>query len=74
MMYLRVEEDLGPQEALIANIDRELLFGDGVDACVLFDPLGTVCVVLIKLLYEIGTDVTKALLNQQNNKLVKTDK
>lgn len=74
-MYLRVEEDLWPQEALIANIDCELLFGDGVDACVLFDPLGTVCVVLIKLLYKIGTHVAKALLNQKNNsKLVKTDK
>lgn len=75
MMHLRMEEYLRPQEAFIANIDRELLFGDGVDACVLFDPLGTVCVVLIKLLYEIGAHVAKALLNQQNNnELVRTDK
>lgn len=66
-MYLWVEENFRPQEALIANIDRELLFGDGVDACVLLDPLRTVCVVFIKLLYEIGAHVAKALLNQQNN-------
>lgn len=66
-MYLRVEENLRPQEALVTNIDRELLFGDCVDACILLDPLRTVRVVFIKLLYEIGTHVAKALLTQQNN-------
>lgn len=46
---LRVEEDLRPQEALVANIDGELLLADGVDAGVLLDPLGAVCVVLVEL-------------------------
>ncbi len=49
MTNLRVEEDLGPQEALVAHIDGELLLADGVDAGVLLDPLGAVCVVLVEL-------------------------
>lgn len=40
--YLWVEEDLGPQEALVAHVDSEFLLGDGVDASVLFDPLRAV--------------------------------
>lgn len=46
---LWVEEDLGSQEALVAHIDGELLFADGIDASVLLDPLGAVCVVLVEL-------------------------
>ncbi len=46
---LRVEEDLRPQEAFVAHIDGELLLADGVDAGVLLDPLGAVCVVLVEL-------------------------
>lgn len=57
-----MEEDLGPQEALVANIDGELLLGDGVDASVLFDPLGAICVVLVKLLNKVGADVAIPLL------------
>lgn len=63
-----MEEDLGPQEALVADVDGELLLGDGVDARVLFDPLGRVCVVLIKLLHQIRTHVAEALLSRKNNK------
>lgn len=46
---LRVEEDLRAQEALVAHVDGELLLADGVDAGVLFDPLGAVRVVLAEL-------------------------
>lgn len=60
--YLWVEEDLGPQEALVAYVNGELLLGDGVDASVLFDPLGAVRVVLVELLHQVGTHVAKTLL------------
>lgn len=46
---LWVEEDLWPQEALVAHIDGELLLADGIDAGVLLDPLGAVRVVLVEL-------------------------
>lgn len=46
---LWVKEDFRSQEALVAHINGELLFADGVDAGVLLDPLGTVCVVLTEL-------------------------
>ncbi len=65
---LWVEEDLRPQEALVAHIDGELLLGDGVDACVLFDPLGAVCVVLVKLLDKVGADVAEPLLRKKKKK------
>lgn len=64
--YLRVEEDFRPQEALVADVDGELLLGDGVDARVLFDPLGAVCVVLVELLNEVGADVAKTLLTTKH--------
>lgn len=67
--YLRVEEDLRPQEALVADIDGELLLGDGVDARVLFDPLGAVCVVLVELLHEVGADVAEPLLKIQQQEI-----
>lgn len=66
--YLRVEEDLGPQEALISHVDGELLLGDGVDARVLLDPLGSVGVILVKLLDQVRTHVAEALLTRQNSK------
>lgn len=46
---LWVEEDLRPQEALVAHVDGELLLADGVDPGVLLDPLGAICVVLVEL-------------------------
>lgn len=66
-LYLGVEEDLRPQETLVADIDGELLLGDGVDARVLLDPLGAVCVVLVKLLHKVRADVAKPLLRKQNS-------
>lgn len=63
-----MEEDLRPQEALVAHIDGELLLADGVDARVLFDPLGAVCVVLVELLNEVGADVAKTLLTIKHTK------
>ena len=61
-----MEEDLRPQETLIANVDGELLLGDGVDARVLLDPLGAVCVILVELLNEVRADVAEPLLKQHN--------
>ena len=60
--HLRMEEDLRPQEALVAHVDGELLLADGVDARVLLDPLGAVCVVLAELLHEVGAHVAEPLL------------
>lgn len=51
VLYLRVEKDLRPEETLISDIDVELLLGDGIDARVLFDPLGAICVILVELLH-----------------------
>lgn len=61
-----MEEDLRPEEALVADIDVELLLADGVDARVLLNPLGGVGVVLVELLDEVGADVAEALLQQNN--------
>lgn len=60
--HLGVEEDLRPQEALVAHVDGELLLADGVDAGVLLDPLGAVGVVLVELLDQVRTHVAEALL------------
>lgn len=62
---LRVEEDFWPQEALVAHVDGELLLTDGVDARVLFDPLGAVRVVFIKLFDQIRTHVAETLLTKK---------
>lgn len=59
---LWVEEDLRPQETLVAHIDGELLLADGVDASVLLDPLGPICVVLAELFDEIWANVAEPLL------------
>lgn len=64
LTHLRVEEDLGPQEALVAHVDGELLLADGVDAGVLLDPLGAVRVVLVELLDQVWTHVAEALLTE----------
>lgn len=62
MTNLRVEEDLRPQEALVAHIDGELLLADGIDAGVLLDPLGAVGVVLAELFDKIWAHVAEPLL------------
>lgn len=64
MTDLRVEEDLRPQEALVAHVDGELLLADGVDAGVLLDPLGAVRVVLVELFNQIRAHVAEALLRE----------
>lgn len=64
--HLRVEEDLWAQEALVANVDRELPLGDCIDARVLFDPSGSIRVVLVKLLHQVRTHVAEALLSHKN--------
>lgn len=63
--YLWMEEDLWPQEALIAHVDGKLLLADGVDAGVLLDPFGPVCVVLAKLFHQVWAHVTEALLRHR---------
>lgn len=60
-----MEEDLRPQEALVADIDGELFLADGVDARVLFDPLGAVCVVLAELLNKVRANVAESLLEKK---------
>lgn len=60
--HLWVEEDLRPKETLIAHIYLERFLGDGVDTCVLLDPLGPVCVILVKLLDKVWADIAEALL------------
>lgn len=64
MADLRVEEDLRPQEALVAHINGELLLADGIDAGVLLDPLGTVRVVFVELFHQIWAHVAEALLQE----------
>lgn len=64
-----MEEDLRPQEALVADIDGELLLGDGVDARVLLDPLGAVCVVLVELLHQVRADVAVPLLKKGQSQM-----
>lgn len=68
MTDLRVEEDLRPQEALVAHIDGELLLADGVDTGVLLDPLGTVRVVFVELFNKIWAHVAEALLQEQDRR------
>jgi len=59
---LGVEEDLRPQEALVAHVDGELLLADRVDAGVGLHPLGGVRVVLAELLDQVWTHVAEPLL------------
>ena len=57
-----MEEDLGSEKALVADVDGEDLFGDGVDTLVALHPLAGVLVVLGKLLGNVGTHVAELLL------------
>ena len=60
-----MEEDLGSEKALVADVDGEDLFGDGVDTLVALHPLAGVLVVLGKLLGNVGTHVAELLLYTQ---------
>ena len=61
--HLRVEEDLGPEELFVADVDLEGFLGDGVDAAVLLDVLVGVGVELVELFGDVGADVAVALLD-----------
>uniref|UniRef100_A0A1I8GGM3 ANK_REP_REGION domain-containing protein n=1 Tax=Macrostomum lignano TaxID=282301 RepID=A0A1I8GGM3_9PLAT len=60
---LRVEEDLGGQESLVADIHSERGIVDGVDARVRLNPLGALRVVLVELLRDVRAHVAVALLD-----------
>ena len=51
--HLRVEEDLGPEELFVADVDLEGFLGDGVDAAVLLDVLVGVGVELVELFGDV---------------------
>lgn len=68
-----MEEDLWAQEALVADVDGELPLGDGVDARVLLDPSGSIRVVLVKLLHQVGTHVAEALLSRKKREHVEKE-
>lgn len=61
--HLWVEEYFRPQEPFVPNIYDEFLLVDRVDACVLFDPLPGIHIILSKLLDNVRTDVTVFLLH-----------
>jgi len=58
-----VEEDLRSKEALITDIDSVGLLADGVQGCVLLEPLCGLSVVLGKLLCDIRADIAIAFLD-----------
>ena len=60
---LGVEEDLGGEETLVADVDRVGLLGDGVEGLVDAEPLCGVGVVLGKLLGDVGAHVRVLLLD-----------
>jgi len=59
-----MEEDLGPQEALVTHVHVERRLGHRVDACEVAYPLARLRVVLGKLFGDIGTDVAVLLLDR----------
>ena len=61
-----MEEDLGAEEALVADVDVEGVLTDGVDSAILFDPFRRVRVVLCEFLHDVWTDVTVPLLHRYN--------
>lgn len=62
-----MEEDLRPQETLVAHINGELFLADGIDAGVLLDPLGTVRVVFVELFHQIWAHIAEALLQEDRH-------
>ena len=63
--HLRMEEDLGAEEALVADVHVEGLLRDRVDAVVPLDPLAEVGVVLRELLHDVRTHVAEPLLQRR---------
>ena len=62
-----MEEDFWTEEAFVANIDREWLFGDGILRVIAFDIFAGVSVVLVEFLGDIGTNIAKSLLCEKCN-------
>lgn len=63
-----MEEDLRSKEAFIPNIYGELFFGDCINTCILFDPLGAICVIFVKLLHKVRADIAEPLLKHTQKK------
>lgn len=61
--YLGVEEDLGPEEAFVSDVNDKLFLGDVVDTVVGLQPLSTVRIVLDELFENVGAHVAVPLLN-----------
>jgi len=64
---LRVEEHLGAEETLVADIHGERTLGHRLDALVLLDPLFRLRIVLLVLTDDIGTHVAVGLLHTLGN-------
>ena len=60
---LRMKENFWSQKPLVADIDRKLLLGDGVNPVVLLDVLVRVRVELVELLGDVGTHVAVSLFD-----------
>ena len=60
---LRMKENFWSQKPLVADIDRKLLLGDGVNPVVLLDVLVRVRVELVELLGDVRTHVAVSLFD-----------
>lgn len=67
--YLRVEEYLGSEESLVADVDGEGCLGDGVPALEGLQPLPGVPVVLGKLLGDVRAHVAVLLLQSEGSRV-----
>ena len=61
--HLRMEENFWTKESLVSHINCELLLGDAVNSCVLFDVFAGLAVELVELLCDVGTHVTISFLD-----------
>lgn len=65
LTYLRVKEDLRSQKPLISHINSEFFLTDGIDAGVLLNPLGAVCVILVELFHKIWAHIAEPFLKRK---------
>lgn len=63
VQYLRMEEDLGTEEALVAYVNGKRLFGDSVDSIKPLHPLGRVRVVFGEFFSNVRTNVAVSLFD-----------
>lgn len=61
---LGIEEHLGAQETLVADVDGEGALGDGLNALVLLDPFVGLDIILFELLDHVGADVRVGFLTR----------